>query len=79
MGSQELPAEAGGDSPRVHPHFSKERNALPNVSNTDVIGAFLTGTTCESLVHKLGCKSPRTTKELLDIMMNHAQVRRWSG
>jgi hypothetical protein len=38
--------------------FSKEWNALPNVSNADVIGAFLTGTTCESLVHKLGRKSP---------------------
>jgi hypothetical protein len=45
---------------------------LPNASDADVIGAFLTGTTCESLVHKLGCKSPRTTKELLDIVTNHA-------
>jgi hypothetical protein len=32
----------------------------------------LTGTSCECLVHKLGRKSPRTTKELLDIAMNHA-------
>jgi hypothetical protein len=37
--------------------FSKECNALPNVSDADVIGAFLTGTTYESLVHKLGRKS----------------------
>jgi len=28
--------------------------------------------TCESLVHKLGCKGPRTTKELLDITTSHA-------
>jgi len=28
--------------------------------------------TCESLVHKLGRRSPRTTKELLDIMTSHA-------
>ena len=28
--------------------------------------------TCESLVHKLGRKSPRTTKELLDIATSHA-------
>jgi hypothetical protein len=49
----------------------KECNVLPNVSNIDVIGAFLTGTTCESLVHTLGLKSPRTTKELLDIATNH--------
>ena len=26
----------------------------------------------ESLVHKLGCKGPRTTKELLDIATSHA-------
>ena len=37
-----------------------------------MIGAFLSGTTFESLVHKLGCKGPRTTKELLDITTNHA-------
>ena len=28
--------------------------------------------TCKSLVHKLGCKDPRTTKELLDIATSHA-------
>ena len=32
----------------------------------------MSGTTCESLVHKLGCKGPRTTKELLDIATSHA-------
>ena len=37
-----------------------------------MIGAFLSGMTCESLVHKLGCKGPRTTKELLDIATSHA-------
>ena len=37
-----------------------------------MIGAFLSRTTCESLVHKLGRKSPRTTKELLDIATSHA-------
>jgi hypothetical protein len=46
-------------------------NTLPNVADADVIGAFLFGTTCESLVHKLGCKSLRTTKELLDIATSH--------
>jgi hypothetical protein len=35
--------------------FSRECNALFNVADIDVIGAFLSGTTCESLVHKLGC------------------------
>ena len=28
--------------------------------------------TCESLVHKLGCRGPQTTKELLDIATSHA-------
>ena len=37
-----------------------------------MIGAFLSGTTCESLVHKLGHRGPRTTKELLDIATSHA-------
>ena len=32
----------------------------------------LTRITCESLVHKLGHKGPRTTKELLDNVTNHA-------
>lgn len=32
----------------------------------------MSGTTCESLVHKLGRKGPRTTKELLDIVTSHA-------
>ena len=37
-----------------------------------MIGAFLSRTTYESLVHKLGHKGPRTTKELLDIATSHA-------
>jgi hypothetical protein len=52
--------------------FSKECNAIPNVADADVIGAFLSGTMCVSLVHKLGRKGPRTIKELLDIATNHA-------
>ena len=41
-------------------------------TDADIIGAFLSGTTCESLVYKLGHKGPRTTKELLDITTSHA-------
>ena len=37
-----------------------------------MIGAFLSETSYESLVHKLGCKDPWTTKELLDIATSHA-------
>ena len=52
--------------------FSRQCNELPNVADANVIGAFLSGTTYESLVHKLGHKGPRTTKELLDIATSHA-------
>ena len=53
-------------------HFSRQCNELPNIADADVIGAFLSGTTCESLVHKLGHKGPQTTKELLNIATSHA-------
>ena len=45
---------------------------MPDVIDADVIIAFLSRTTCESLVHKLGCKGPWTTKELLNIVTIHA-------
>ena len=38
----------------------------------DVISVFLSGTTCESLIHKLDCLKPRTTHDLLNVAMNHA-------
>jgi hypothetical protein len=50
--------------------FSRQCTELPNVTDADVVGAFLTGTTCKELVHELGCKGPRTTRELLDIATN---------
>ena len=33
---------------------------------------FLSRTTCESLIHKLGCLKPCTTHDLLDVATNHA-------
>jgi hypothetical protein len=45
---------------------------LPNVTNSDVIGAFIAGTTCRELVHELGYKSPTKASELLDITTNFA-------
>ena len=38
----------------------------------DVIIAFLSRMTYESLIHKLGCLKPRTTRNLLDVATNHA-------
>jgi hypothetical protein len=52
---------------------------LPNIVDTDVIESFLSRTTYESLVHKLGHKSPRTTKELLNIVMSHASSKEVVG
>jgi hypothetical protein len=47
--------------------FSKQRTELPNVTDSDVIGAFLADTTCHDLVSKLGCKTPTRPSELMDI------------
>nr|XP_034601198.1 uncharacterized protein LOC117861763 [Setaria viridis] len=44
----------------------QKRTELSNVTDADIIGAFLAGTSCRSLVHELGRVGPRTTKELLD-------------
>jgi hypothetical protein len=52
--------------------FSKQCTELPNVTDSDVIGAFIAGTTCRELVHELGRKSPTKTSELLDITTNFA-------
>ena len=38
--------------------FSKWCNSLPDVVDADIISAFLFGTTCESLIHKLGYLKP---------------------
>jgi hypothetical protein len=47
--------------------FSMQRTELPNVTDSDVIGAFLVGTTCRDLVSKLGRKTPTRASELMDI------------
>ena len=52
--------------------FSKQCNSLPGVVDANAIGAFLSGTRCETLVRKLGCQKLRTTHELLEIATNHA-------
>jgi hypothetical protein len=45
---------------------------LPNITNSDVIGAFLAGTTCRDLVSKLGRKTPTKASELMDIATKFA-------
>jgi hypothetical protein len=50
----------------------KQRTELPNITDSDVIGAFLAGTTCRDLVSKLGRKTPTRASELLDIATKFA-------
>jgi hypothetical protein len=52
--------------------FSKQRTELPNITDSDVIGAFLAGTTCHDLVGKLGRKTPTRASELMDIATKFA-------
>jgi hypothetical protein len=47
--------------------FLKQRTELPNITDSDVIGAFLAGTTCRDLVSKLGRMTPTRASELMDI------------
>jgi hypothetical protein len=52
--------------------FLKQRTELPNITDSDVIGAFLAGTTCRDLVSKLGRKTPTKATELMDITTKFA-------
>ena len=52
--------------------FSKRCTEHPGATYNDTISAFQNGTTCTSLIHRLGRRTPRTTRELLDIASNHA-------
>jgi hypothetical protein len=52
--------------------FSKRRTELPNITDSDVIGAFLASTTCRDLVSKLGRKTPTRAIELIDIATKFA-------
>jgi hypothetical protein len=52
--------------------FSKQRTKLPNITDSDVIDAFLAGTTCRDLVSKLGRKTPTRASELMDIATKFA-------
>jgi hypothetical protein len=40
---------------------------LPNITDSDVIGAFLAGTSCRDLVSKLSRKTPTKASELMDV------------
>jgi hypothetical protein len=50
--------------------FSKQCTELPNITNFDVIMAFLSGTTCKELVQELGRNTPITANGLMNIITN---------
>jgi hypothetical protein len=52
--------------------FSKQCTELPNITDSDVIEAFLASTTCRDLVSKLGHKIPTKASELMDIATKFA-------
>jgi hypothetical protein len=52
--------------------FSKSCTEHPGATDNDAISAFQNGTMRTSLIHRLGRRMPRTTRELLDIMSNDA-------
>jgi hypothetical protein len=56
--------------------FSKQLTELPNVTDSDVISAFLAGTTCRDLVSKLGRNTPYQGERADG---HRHQVRLWSG
>jgi hypothetical protein len=66
---RQQPAESLQDYIR---RFSKQRTELPNITDSDVIDAFLAGTTCRDLVSKLGRKTPTRASELMDIAAKFA-------
>jgi hypothetical protein len=45
-------------------------NELPNITDFDIIMAFLSGTTCKELVRELGHNTPITANGLMDIITN---------
>jgi hypothetical protein len=66
---RQLPGESLRDYIR---RFSKQRTELSNITDSDVIGVFLAGTTFHDLVSKLGCKTPTRASELMDITTKFA-------
>jgi hypothetical protein len=53
-------------------HFSKRCMELPSVAQSEIVHAFLEGTTCRDLMHELGCSPPADSNELFDIATRFA-------
>jgi hypothetical protein len=72
MGSPKLQIEAERIPPGLHPAFLQTTHRAPNITNSDVIMAFLSGITCKELVRELGRSTPITANGLMDIITNFA-------
>jgi hypothetical protein len=53
-------------------HFSKRCTELPSVAQSEIVHAFLEGTTCRDLVRELGRSPPVDSNELFDIATSFA-------
>jgi hypothetical protein len=72
VGPPKLPPAARESLREYIRRFSKQRTELPNVTDSDVIGAFLAGTTYRDLVSKLGRKTPTHASELMVVATKFA-------
>jgi hypothetical protein len=52
--------------------FSKHCTELPSVAQSEIMHAFLDGTTCQDLMHELGQSPPVDSNELFDISTSFA-------
>ena len=52
--------------------FSKQCTELPSVGDSEIVQAFLSGTTCRDLVRELGRNVPTSVATLLDVATNFA-------
>jgi hypothetical protein len=52
--------------------LSKRCTKLPSVAQSEIVHAFLEGTTCRDLVHELGRSPPVDSNELFDIATSFA-------
>jgi hypothetical protein len=52
--------------------FSKRCTELPSVAQSEIVHAFLEGTTCRDLVRELGRSPPADSNELFDIATSFA-------
>jgi hypothetical protein len=59
--------------------FSKRCTELPSVAQSEIVHAFLEGTTCRDLVRELGCSPPADSNKLFDIATAFPQVKRLWG